>query len=344
MGFAGNRSVAGPILKAPGSMNMRKLTLILFALGLLFASPAVFAIGTTAGTDIANSAQVDYEVAGTPVSQSSNVLVVTVAEILDVNVLLQSPIVPVTPGDANRSLLFTVTNTGNGTEDFALAIDSALPGDDFDPAPATPAIFFDDDGSGDLSAGDTPYNAGVNDPQLAPDASVNILLVNDIPLGLVDGNLGFSELTATSLTGTGAPGDVFGGQGDLGTDAVVGANGGDDTDTGTYIVSNVSLSIIKSASVTDPFGGTEPVPGALIVYQIVVIASGSGTAINASFSDPIPLFTTYLAGSLTLNGGPLTDAPDADAGAFVGGAVTVLLGDLDSADGPQTIAFTVVIN
>ena len=244
----------------------------------------------------------------------------------------------------NRSVLLTATNTGNGTGDFALAIDSALPGDDFDPVPATPAIFFDDDGSGDLSAGDTPYTAGVNDPQLAPDASVNILLVNDIPLGLVDGNLGFSELTATSLTGTGAPGDVFGGQGDLGTDAVVGANGGDYADTGTYILSNVSLSIVKSASVTDPFGGTEPVPGALIVYQMVVIASGSGTAINASFSDPIPPFTTYVAGSLTLNGGPLTDAPDADAGAFAGGAVTVSLGDLDSADGPQTIAFTVVIN
>ena len=323
---------------------MRRTPIFLLSLGALIGSQPVFAVGTTAGTDIANSGQVDYEVAGTPVSQSSNILVVTVAEILDINVLLQSPIVPVTPGDANRSLLFTVTNTGNGTEDFTLAIDSALPGDDFDPAPATPSIFFDDDGSGDLSAGDTPYTAGVNDPQLAPDASVNILLVNDIPLGLVDGNLGFSELTATSLTGTGAPGDVFGGQGDLGTDAVVGANGGDYADTGTYILSNVSLSIVKSASVTDPFGGTEPVPGALIVYQIVVIASGSGTAINASFSDPIPPFTTYVAGSLTLNGGPLTDAPDADAGAFAGGAVTVSLGDLDSADGPQTIAFTVVIN
>ena len=203
---------------------MRRTPIFLLSLGALIGSQPVFAVGTTAGTDIANSAQVDYEVAGTPVSQSSNILVVTVAEILDVNVLLQSPIVPVTPGDANRSLLFTVTNTGNGTEDFTLAIDSALPGDDFDPAPATPSIFFDDDGSGDLSAGDTPYTAGVNDPQLAPDASVNILLVNDIPLGLVDGNLGFSELTATSLTGTGAPGDVFGGQGDLGTDAVVGAN------------------------------------------------------------------------------------------------------------------------
>ncbi|MCZ6560780.1 MAG: hypothetical protein O6931_07825 [Gammaproteobacteria bacterium] len=324
---------------------MRKLTLILFTLGLLTAAPAVFAIGTSAGTDITNSAQVDYVVAGTPVSQNSNILVVTVAEILDVNVLLQSPIVPVTPGDASRSLLFTVTNTGNGTDDFVLSIDSALTGDNFDPNPSLPSsIFFDTDGSGDLSAGDTPYNAGVNDPQLAADASINVLLVNDIPLGLVDGNLGFSELTATTAFGVGNSGDVLGGQGDSGTDAMYGNSGGDDADTGTYIVSNVSLSIVKSASVSDPFGGTQPVPGAQITYQIVVTASGSGTAISASFSDPIPPFTTYQAGSLTLNGGPLTDAPDADVGAFVGGAVTVSLGDLDQADGPQTIAFTVVIN
>ena len=201
---------------------MKKLTLMLFSLGLLSVSPLVFAVGTTAGTDIANSAQVDYLVAGTPVTQNSNILVVTVAEILDVNVLLQSPTVPVTPGDVNRSLLFTVTNIGNGTDDFVLSINSALPGDNFDPVPSATSIYFDSDSSGDLSAGDTPYNAGVNDPQLAPDASVNVLLVNDIPLGLLDGDLGFSELTATSLVGTGAPGDVFGGLGDLGTDAVIG--------------------------------------------------------------------------------------------------------------------------
>ena len=323
---------------------MKKLTLMLFSLGLLSVSPLVFAVGTTAGTDIANSAQVDYLVAGTPVTQNSNILVVTVAEILDVNVLLQSPTVPVTPGDVNRSLLFTITNIGNGTDDFVLSINSALPGDNFDPVPSATSIYFDSDGSGDLSAGDTPYNAGVNDPQLAPDASVNVLLVNDIPLGLLDGDLGFSELTATSLIGTGAPGDVFGGLGDLGTDAVIGINGGDDTDIGTYIVSNISLTIVKSASVVDPFGGTQPVPGALITYQVVVTATGSGTAINASFSDAIPPFTTYQAGSLSLNGGGLTDAPDADAGEFTGGAVTVALGNLDQAAGPQTIAFTVVIN
>ncbi len=323
---------------------MKRISLITLVLSVLTGSPAVFALGTTAGTDIANSAQVSYVVAGTPVSQSSNVLVVTVAEILDVNVLLQSPTVPVTPGDVNRSLLFTVTNTGNGNEDFSLAIDSALAGDDFDPTPSPTSIYFDTDGSGDLSAGDTPYSFGVNDPQLAPDASVNVLLVNDIPAGLLDGNQGFSELTATSLTGTGNPGDVFGGQGDLGTDAVVGANGGDDADIGIYIVSNITLSIVKSATVVDPFGGTEPVPGALITYQIVVTASGSGTAINASFTDLIPPFSTYQAGSLSLNGGGLTDAPDADAGEFSGGAVVVALGDLTQAAGPQTIAFTVVIN
>ena len=76
----------------------------------------------------------------------------------------QSPTVSVSAGDTKRALLFRLTNTGNGSEIFPLAIDDLVAGDDFDPQPATPAIYFDSDASGDLSAADVAYVPGSERP------------------------------------------------------------------------------------------------------------------------------------------------------------------------------------
>ena len=110
------------------------LALLLCMSTLLHGVPAQ-AAGTPAGTIIDNTAQVDFEIAGTNVSLNSNTVSITVDERIDVVVTLQSPQVLVDPGDVDRSLLFTLTNTGNGIEDFQLAIDSIIGGDDFDPVP-----------------------------------------------------------------------------------------------------------------------------------------------------------------------------------------------------------------
>jgi len=289
---------------------------------------------------------VDYSIGGAPQQVTSNVSTVVVGELFNVTMALQSPTVSVAAGAANEALLFLVTNIGNSTEIFTLAGDSVLVGDDFDPTPAAPFIYFDSDSSGDLSPGDTPYVAGSNDPSLAADASVAILLVNDIPAGLPDGEYGRSELTATANTGTGAPGTVMPGQGTGGVDAVIGLSGGEMAVFGQYLVGDILLSAVKSQAVLDPFGGNQPIPGAAIAYQIVVTATGTGIATGVAFTDPIPASTTYVAGSLRLNGAPLTDAADADAGSFVlaPARVAVGLGNLTSAVGPQTIDFRVTIN
>jgi uncharacterized repeat protein (TIGR01451 family) len=312
------------------------------------ASPAaVHALGTAAGTNITSTATVDYSIGGTPASTLSNTTSVAVAELVNVAIALQSPTVSVASGAANEALLFLVTNTGNSDEIFTLAGDSVLLGDDFDPTPAAPFIYFDTDSSGDLSPADTPYVAGSNDPQLAADGSVAVLLVNDIPLGIADGDLGRSELRAAATTGVGAPGTVFAGLGAGGIDAVIGTSGGEAAVFGEYFIGDIQLSAVKSQAVLDPFGGTQPIPGAAITYQIVVTPTGTGTALGAALRDAIPAATTYVAGSLSLNGAPLTDGVDADAGSFTAipsPGVTVALGDLASAAGPQTIVFRVTIN
>ena len=308
---------------------------------------AARAAGTAAGTTIQNTATVSFSVAGTPATTSSNATSVTVAEILNVAVTLQSPTVTTIAGATNKALVFRVTNTGNSSEAFTLTGLSALVGDDFDPVPATPFIYLDSDASGDLSAADTPYVAGSNDPVLAADASVGVLVMNDIPAGLADGTRGRSQLHAAARTGTGVPGTVFAGQGTGGVDAIAGTSGAEAQIYGEYLVGAVNVSAVKSQTVTNAFGNSEPVPGATIAYRVVVTAGGSGTALGAAFRDTIPANTTYVAGSLKRNGAALTDAADADSGAYVTApapAVTVALGDLTSASGAQTIEFAVTIN
>ncbi len=316
------------------------------AVPILLAGQAL-AAGTPAGTVIDNVAEVSFDLSGTPITLQSNIASITVVERIDVVVTLQSGQVLVTAGDIDRSLLFTVTNTGNGTEEFSLAIDSLLAGDDFDPVPGVPPIFFDTDGSGDFTAGDVAYAPGSNDPVLPADASIDIRLVNGIPGTVLNGQLGRSQLTASSATGTGNPGDPFPGQGDGGVDAIVGTSGGTALQFGEYLVSDVQMNIVKSVAISDPFGNQDPIPGATLTYTVTIEVVNGGTATAAAFSDAIPAGTTYTASTITLNAVSLTDATDADAGELdtsVTPTVVVRLGDLVQTDGIQTVEFQVTID
>lgn len=327
---------------------MQKSRIVLMAALILavFAGQA-FATGTPAGTAINNKATATYEVGAQTLTKDSNTNTITVAEILNVTVTWQDASnVVVAPGDTNKALLFRITNTGNGSDSYTLAgLSAGVGGDNFDPNLLD--LYFDTNGNGIYDAGvDVQYIPGSNDPTIAADGHVDILVLNNIPLALADGNLGNSRLTATSKTGTGAAGTVVAGAGESGTDAVVGSTGGTANKTGTYVVSNVVVSITKTSAVLDPFGGTQPVPGAVVTYTIAVVVSGSGTAANMVITDVIPAGTAYNAGTLTLNTVPLTDAADADkgdVGATTAGTVTVHLGSLTSASAQQNIVFKVTL-
>ena len=89
---------------------------LLFFPILLFAVLPAWSAGTAAGTVIDNVASVNFDLGGVNITQVSNTTTVTVVERIDVVVTLQSGQVLVAASDTDRSLLFTVTNTGNGTE------------------------------------------------------------------------------------------------------------------------------------------------------------------------------------------------------------------------------------
>jgi len=332
-------------LLVPAFVWMRRLSLLIFCC--VHSNTAVGA-GVAVGTVIENTANITYDLAGTPLALQSNTTTIVVAERINVVTTLQSSQTLVSANDSARALLFAITNTGNGSETFLLAIDSNIAGDDFDPVPSTPSIYFDTDGSGDFNAADQSYTPGVNDPNLGADESVAVLLVNDIPGTVVNGNIGRSRLTATAVTGSDVPGTVFANQGDGGVNAVVGATGGTASAVGEYLVSDVLINVVKAQSVADPFGGTEPVPGATLTYTITIEVASAGTATASVLRDAIPTFSSFVANSITLNGVAISDATDADAGEIDSSSgtqtVVVRLGDLTQSDGVQTVVFQVTID
>jgi uncharacterized repeat protein (TIGR01451 family) len=309
----------------------------------LLAAPRAHALGTPAGTVIANTADVTFNI-GAGTATLSATAQFTVDELVAVNVTWQDVApVAVAPADVDRVLAFLVTNTGNGPESFALALDPALGGDQFDPANVR--IYLDTNGSTVYEPGVDPlYVPGVNDPLLAADAALWIFALADIPPALANGDRGDADLSASSLTGV-VPGAIFAGAGDGGGDAVIGA--GSAGALGSYVVADVFVSIAKSAVVSDPGGGSVAGPGSTITYTLVVTTTGTGNVDNLVITDPLPPFTSWVAGSLALNAAGLSDAADADAGDFGGttpNQVTVALGNVAGGSLPQTITFAVTID
>jgi uncharacterized repeat protein (TIGR01451 family) len=306
------------------------------------AAPAQ-AAGTLAGTNITNVAHATYDNPnGPPETVDSNVVTIKVDELLDVSVAWREPSdVVSSPGATNQIVSFTVTNGGNGDEDFTLGTVQAG-GGDFDPT--VTSIVLDTNSNGSYDPGvDTVYVPGSNDPQLAPDASTVVFVLSTIPAGASDGNRGRIDLVATSKTGTGTPGSTFAGAGEGGGNAVVGLTTAKAQHESWYAVHKASLAFVKSATVVDPYGGTTQGPGAIITYTLTATVSGTGSLGNVGVTDAIPTGTTYKPGSLSLDAATLSDADDADAGKFTGTGIAVGLGTM-AAGSSKTVKFQVKID
>lgn len=303
----------------------------------------VHAAGTIAGTNIENTAQASYiGPSGNLIQIPSNTVTIIVDELLDVNVVTSDPGDVITaPSAIDQILTFQVTNTGNGQESFRLTADTAVGGDDFDPT--LQRIVIDTNGNGAYDAGiDTIYIAGTNDPDLAPDESITVFIITTIPDDPIDGARSEVSLIAEANTGTATPGTSFDGLGQGGGDAVVGSTGADDNDSGFLAVSLAQISLVKTATVADPFGGDRAVPGSVITYNLVASISGSGTLSDLVITDPIPISTTYVPSSITFETVAMTDANDSDAGGFDGSAISVNIGDVAAGE-TRTVTFEVTI-
>lgn len=327
-----------------GALHQYRIPAIsILALAMVLALPTqAQAAGTRAGSTISNTASASYDTGGGTQTVDSNQVDLLVDELLDVTVDSSDPAdVPTTPGATTQRLTYSITNNGNGVESFGLTTVANGGGDDYDP---TVTQIYIDNGDGVFDANtDTLYTPGANDPTLDPDESVTIFVLSTTPAGVADGDRGTVSLVAAAKTGTGAPGTSFAGQGEGGGDAVVGSTGADGQDQGAFVVSAATVSLVKSAVIVDPFGGSEPVPGATITYTIVATVAGSGSVGGLAVTDNIPADTSYVAGSITLGGTAQTDAVDTDAGDYNGTRVNVALGTVAGGQ-TRTVTFKTTID
>lgn len=325
------------------SGGMWKRGALLTGCSLLAAgTDAARAAGTRAGTMIVNTATATYDdPTGDPRTVPSNVVELRVDELLDVAVSGPAADRTANAGAPNQVTSFIVTNAGNGAEAVRLSVEAALGGDDFNPTNVRIYLDSDKDGLFDANV-DQLYTVGANDPLLAPDGQQRVFVVADMPAG-TDGARAQIRLTGQAATGTGAPGDSFAGRGEGGGDAVVGSTGADADDDAFYALSAAVVDFEKTATVKDPFNGSEAVPGAVITYSLKASVSGSGTLRNFRITDVIPTDTKYEAGSVTLNGAKLTDAAGDDAGTAGASGIAVQVGDV-SAGASNTVTFQVIID
>ena len=236
---------------------------------------------------------------------------------------------------------YQITNIGNGPESFDLTTDPAVSGNAFDPA--LQSIANDTNGNRvHDAAADIILATGTPKPAVGPDISLTVFVLTTLPGTATDGQTGQVRLTATSGTGSGTPGTVFTGQGDGGGDAVVGASTALDDALATEIARLAAVNLTKSATILDPFGTRQPVPGAIVAYSLLAMVSGGGTASNLNVTDVIPVGTTFQVGTLALDGSPLSDAADGEAGQASSAGIAVGLGTLTGGTS-KTGAFKVKI-
>lgn len=300
----------------------------------LFGAAETFA-ATPAGTRISNIAHISYRLDAGSFSISSNLVEFRVGEIIQFSVS-PAPSCGGAAPDGRVAIGFDVTNLGNGNEAFVPGVPK-LTGGNFDVA----GVYVDGNANGCYDPDIDPLiAAGDGTPPIAPGKSVRIFLVGVPGAGAGGGTV---VLPITSGTGSGGVGTAIVGAGDGGGDAVMGPGGGVVADVAAPLPGGqLAASLVKSQSVTASDGSAKPRQGAIVTYSLEGRFAGIGRATGAMIADVIPAGTTYVPGSLALDGASLSDAQDDDAGSFDGQRIEVSLGDV-AAPAVRTIRFQVRI-
>lgn len=274
---------------------------------------------TPAGTSIANTAVLTQTVDGRRVSTQSNTVALIVETLIDVAVAAQADAVRIDRNAAMTVVAFDVVNTGNAAERFTLA----AAGDDG--APLT------------VHAGQAA-DAGqpaLDHLDLQPGERRTVYAA--VPSSMAIGRV---VLTATAATGRGAPGTAFPGAGANGTTAVLGQSGGTAHAATALLRIGDAPTLTKSYAVTAPDGSPRAMPGSVITYRLDAVSPDAVR--GAEIADAVPEGTSFVAGSITLDDRPQSDAADGDAASFDGTSVRVALGDVPAAT-IRTVRFQVRI-
>ena len=353
--------------------KFKKIALLTGAATLLASTAPAFAAGTASGTNIQNTATVNYSVGTVAQPQvTSN----TDAFVVDRKIILKvDPIggpVSVSPGQTKAVQTFRITNSSNAPIDALLSAANLPTGtapsnggagnnDNFQTSNVV--AFVDANGNGVQDAGELNYVTG-----LAADASVVVTVISDVPAGQKTGDRAILSLTATAATGGSATvtptaftatavntkagvETVFA---DLaGTDDA--ANDGKSSARNDLVVSAASLTAAKSSTVLKdglglPTSTTNPkaIPGATLQYCIAVTnAANSATATNIVVSDVVPATLTVQQTTIKVNAAVdangLCSGGTTATNAGSGNTVTGTLSDI-AAGVTRALSFEALVN
>ena len=298
--------------------HLKQASLALLMLSSVGALQSAYAVGTTAGTTISNTATVNYSVssvAQTPIT--SNAAEFVVDSRVDLSVT-RDDTAPVTaaPNQTGVVATFTVSNEGNSIQSYQLQ-----------PTNITTPVFtnndsvvddlvlttaWDSNGNGSYDAGDTAGNIG----DLAPGAAATttrVFVLATIPAGAANGQFASIRL-AVRAAAAGSNGSTLAVE-DNGADVATGApqvvfaDAGEDNlefDDNQYVIASAALAITKSVTViSDPLNATsnpKAIPGAIVQYSIAIQNNGSVAAQSLTMTDTVPTNTTYVVNTLELDG------------------------------------------
>ncbi len=284
----------------------RKAAWAICALFGLFLASDARGEGTPAGTQIRAWAELSYEDANSvSYTVTSDTVVVIVGQVAGVDI--EPPRSVITDPGLTAVFNHSLANIGNGTDSFIVSATSLLGW--------TTRVYIDANSDGMLDAGDPEVTGPIT---LAADDTTQLLVAVDVPPAATRGSSETVGVQATS--------NFDGATADQLQDVI------DIRDTG------ITITLTKSVD------RTSATLGDVLTYPIAYTATGTNSATNFQISDPIPFGTSYVPGTLRLNGAPLTDAAGDDAGYFVVGANAVVFSIGNIAGGENgTVSFQVQV-
>jgi len=253
------------------------LWVVAVILAAALAVPGIALAATPAGTNITNQATATWtDTNNNPYIQLSNTTTVTVISVY--GVLLNSPADDSGVPLDNVSYGYTIQNTGNATDNYALAAASA-------PVGWTATMYVDSNQDGIHQGGEPAVSSPI---QIVAGDNAYIVVVVTIPAGTSDGTTADTTLTVTG-------------------EGIVAAfpDGDDDSDVVTTTCLSPVLGVLKNVRNVTTGGGFDntatAAPNQELEYRITVTNSGSSNASTLVLSDPLDANTGYKMASATFN-------------------------------------------
>jgi uncharacterized repeat protein (TIGR01451 family) len=263
--------------------------------------PSAHAAAPSAGTNISNIASASYtDSNGSNKTVTSNVVTTTVLQVASFTLIADQT--KTANANGQVSLSHTLTNTGNGSDTFNVAVanndtrDNTTDNYDFSGL----KVYLDANKDG-VPDSQTP----VTSVTLAAGESVNLIVqATTASNNVTAGDLG--KLTVSAISGF---------------DTSVTAK---NVDT-VKITNGAVISLLKSASVSNVDATSSSPAAREVEYTLAYQNTGNTTATNVTITDVLPAGLTYVAGSATVNGTAVSDAADADGYNFTSGTATLVI-------------------